>query len=395
MTRPSRSPLAPLRVGIVAHAELGGSGTVATDLAMGLAARGHDVHMITPRRPFRLASRCEVLVHEVTVAPHDMWESAPWSLAVASRVATVAAEAELDVLHAHFAIPYAVATELACRILGADAPPWIATLHGSDVEPLGNDPSYAPVLKYALSRAHHVTVPSQHLRELAEQQHALPIEVIPNFVDGERFRPSPSRPLPSRGATFIHASNFRPVKRVGDVVAIFAAVAASTPARLLLVGDGPEREAALAELAARGLTDRVEAPGAQTDIERWLARAHVALLPSDRESFGLSALEALASGVPVVGTNVGGLPEVVEHGRTGYLAPVGDVTAMANAARALATDDEGWQEQADAARARALASFTPSRAIDAYEALYRAAIAHPAPDSHRLRLPSPRPFHDA
>lgn len=388
----------PLRIGLVAHAELGGSGSVATDLATGLAERGHEVHMITPRRPFRLAERCDVRVHEVTATPHDMWESAPWSLALASRVATVAAEAELDVLHAHFAVPYAVATELACQILGTSAPPWIATLHGSDVEPLGTDPAYAPVVRHALSRAARITVPSQHLRAVAEREMtlALAVDVIPNFVDGERFRPAVERPAPSReGATFVHASNFRPVKRVGDVVAVFARIAELTPSRLLLVGDGPEREAALEEVARLGLADRVEAPGAQKDIERWLASAHVALLPSERESFGLAALEALASGVPVIGSAVGGLPEVVDHGRVGFLAEVGDVAAMAAAAHALVTDDERWQNMATLARAHALARFSPHRALSAYEALYRSAITDPVAVVSRVDTHSPRSLHDA
>lgn len=386
-----------LRIGLVAHAELGGSGTVATDLATSLAERGHEVHMITPRRPFRLAERCDVRVHEVNATPHDMWESAPWSLALASRVATVAKEAKLDVLHAHFALPYAVATELACQILGPAAPPFVATLHGSDVEPLGRDPSYAPVVCHALSRAARVTVPSHHLRELAEREVApgLPIEVIPNFVDGARFRPAADRPPPSQTATFIHASNFRPVKRVGDVIAVFARLAETTPSRLLLVGDGPERAPALDEVARLGLGDRVTAPGAQKDIERWLASAHVALLPSREESFGLAALEALASGVPVIGSAVGGLPEVVAHGLTGFLAPVGDVAALADAARALVTNDAHWQTMAERARAHALAHFSRDKALSAYEALYRSAMSASAGDLGRATPHPPRSLHDA
>lgn len=366
-----------LRIGIVAHAELGGSGTVATDLAVGLAARGHQVHMITPRRPFRLADRCDVTVHELRASSHAMWASPPWTLALASRIAEVAAEAELDLLHAHFAVPYAAATELACRILGGSGPRWIATLHGSDVDPLGGDPAYAPVIRYVLSRADRVTVPSVHLRSLAETELALAtgIEVIPNFVDADRFRPAPDRAAPSAGpVTFVHASNFRAVKRLPDVVAIFARVAQRTDARLSLVGDGPERASTLARLEELGLSDRVEAPGAQRDIECWLAHAHVALLPSARESFGLSALEALAAGVPVVGSAVGGLPEVVEQGVSGSLAPVGDVEAMSEAALSIATDDARWRAMSEAGRARALAQFTPDRAIDAYEVLYRATL---------------------
>lgn len=371
---------APLRIGIVAHAGLGGSGTVATDLAAGLAERGHRLHIITPERPFRLDAGANVEVHALAPTAHAMWPSPPWTLALVSRIIQVIREAELDVLHAHFVVPYAAATELACHMLGAGAPPWIATIHGSDVDPLGHDPAYAPVVRHALLRATRVTSPSGYLRDLATRELVPEVDIttIANFVDPERFRPHAARRAPSEdGATFVHASNFREVKRVGDVIAIFARVAEHSRARLLLIGDGPERPAALAGLAALGLADRVEAPGARSDVERYLQRAHVALLPSERESFGLAALEALASAVPVIGSAVGGLPEVVEHGRTGFLAEVGDVDAMAAAARALITDDARWHAMALAARAHAVARFSPASALDAYLALYRSAIRDP------------------
>ncbi len=366
-----------LRIGIISHSELGGSGAVATDLAVSLASRGHSVHMIAVRRSFRLAERTSVRVHEVAVPGYAMWESPPWSLALASRVVDVARSERLDVIHAHFALPYAVATELACQVLGPDAPPWVATLHGSDVQPLGGDPAYAPIVSHALGRADGVTVPSEQLRALAAEQFgaALTIDVVPNFVDSERFKPSANRLPPSDGvATLVHASNFRRVKRVGDVVAVFARVAERLPTRLLLIGDGPGRSTALEQIAALGLTDRVDAVGAQRDVERWLGDAHVALLPSARESFGLSGLEALASGVPVVGSAVGGLPEVVKHGETGFLFNVGDVPRMADATVDLITNSEKWQAMSRAARAVALERFAPQTAIERYESLYRACI---------------------
>jgi L-malate glycosyltransferase len=365
-----------VRLGIVAHGGLGGSGTVAADIALGLARRGHEVHMVTPSRPFRLRGD-EVRSHVVEATEHPMWHAPPWTLAMASRIAAIAAEARLELIHAHFAVPYAVATELACQLLGRDAPRWVATLHGTDVAPLGADPGYGPVTRFALRRAAGISVPSAELRAQARTHLGVDgVEVIANFVDGERFAPSAARSAPERELVLIHASNFRPVKRVGDVVEIFARVAARRPARLLLVGDGSERAGALAELAARGLSDRVEAPGARVDVERWLARAHIALVPSERESFGLAALEAQAAGVPVVGSCVGGLPEVVEHGAGGWLAPVGDVAAMAAHVLALAADPAAWQRAAERARTGALARFSPARALDAYEALYRDAL-HP------------------
>jgi N-acetyl-alpha-D-glucosaminyl L-malate synthase BshA len=384
-------------MGIVAHAELGGSGTVATDLAMGLAERGHEVHMITPRRPFRLRDECDVRVHELEPSTHEMWDAAPWGLALASHVAEVASRFELEVLHAHFAVPYAASTELACRMLGDRAPLWIVTLHGSDVDPLGRDPAYAPVVRFALSRAHAITVPSRYLRGAATELAAgRPITVIPNFVDPQRFDVDPDRRSPAeREPLVVHASNFRHVKRVQDVVDVFARLATELPARLLLVGDGPELKPALDRLASMGLADRVQAPGAQRDIERWLARAHLALVPSEHESFGLAALEALACGVPVVGSDVGGLPEVVEHGRMGYLLPVGDVDAMAERARGLLTDDGRWEAMASAAREHAQAHFAPSRTLDAYEAVYGAAIDAPTADVGPVEALPPHPLHDA
>jgi N-acetyl-alpha-D-glucosaminyl L-malate synthase BshA len=362
-----------MRVGVVTHGGMGGSGTVAAELALGLAARGHEVHLVTPQRPFRLAADADgVNVHEVVAARHPMWTEAPWPLAVASRIAAVARDARLDVIHVHFAVPYAVAAELACRMLGDAAPPWIATLHGTDVEPLGTDAGYGPVTRFALASAARITVPSQHLRSAAARAGLGDVALVPNFVDADRFRPAPDREPPGT-AVFVHASNFRPVKRALDVAAVFARVAQDLPARLLLVGDGTDRQATLDRLAESGVGDRVEAPGARADVEHWLGRAHVALVPSERESFGLAALEALASGVPVVGSRVGGLPEVVEHGVTGLLADAGDVAAMAAHARALVSDAARWRTMADAARRAAIARFTPAHAIDAYTAIYRAA----------------------
>lgn len=377
-----------LRIGIVAHSELGGSGTVATELAVGLAAVGHEVHVITPRRPFRLGASCEVTVHEVEAPEHPMWESPPVTLALASRVAEVAADVRLDLLHAHFAVPYAAATELACQILGPVAPPWVATLHGSDVDPLGTSRAYGPVVRHALRRASRVTVVSEDLRRRVEAELGLarPVEVIGNFVDGDRFVPGDRTP-PSAEVVLVHASNFRPVKRVDDVVEVFARVAAARPARLLLLGEGPELEPALAALGARGLADRVEAVGPQREVERFLRRAHVALLPSEQESFGLAALEALAAGVPVVGTRVGGLPEVVTHGHTGHLAAVGDVEGMAAAILQLVADDARWATMASAASADARARFSVGTALRAYDALYREALSiDEAPPIHTPRI---------
>jgi len=372
---------------MVAHAELGGSGTVAVELASALAAHGHEVHFITPGRPFRKLDD-GVTVHVVEPTPHEMFQSPPWTIALASRIAAVTERHQLDLIHAHFGLPYAVATELAAQLLGRKAPPWVATLHGSDVLPLGLEADYRPMLQLALARASAVTAPSRHLRQelLRLLAPSLDVEVVPNFVDGERFRPDPNRRPPSEGPpVLVHASNFRPVKRIDDVVSVFAQVRAQREAKLLLVGDGPLRADALARLGAFGLSGDVEAPGAKADVERWLSRGHVALLPSERESFGLAALESLACGVPVVGSRVGGLPEVVGPG-AGELTAVGDVDAMAKAALALLADDASWRATSEKAR-RTADTFSPERALNGYTALYQTllgtqpAAMEPAPCS--------------
>jgi len=373
------SPQGPRwRIGMVAHAELGGSGAVAVELASALAARGHEVHFITPGQPFRTLDD-SVTVHVVNATSHQMFQTPPWTLALASRIAHVAERHDLELLHAHFGLPYAVATELATQLLGAEAPPWVATLHGSDVLPLGLEPDYRPLLKLALGRANAVTAPSDHLRRQIQLLLApdLDVAVVPNFVDDARFRPAAGRPLPSEGPpVLVHASNFRPVKRVDDVVSVFAKVRAERAARLLLVGEGPLREGALARLEALGLSGDVEAPGARPDVERWLSRGHVALLPSERESFGLAALESMACGVPVVGSRVGGLPEVVPPS-AGDLSPVGDVDAMAASVLAMLADDEAWRSACTKALETAQ-TFSPQRAVDGYLTTYQRLVVSDA-----------------
>jgi N-acetyl-alpha-D-glucosaminyl L-malate synthase BshA len=359
---------------MVAHAGVGGSGTVAAELAHGLAERGHQVHLIVAGRPPRLPPGSRVQLHLVEVIEHPMWPTAPWTLPLMSLIAEVASAERLDLLHAHFAVPYAIAADLARELL--DRPvPLVVTLHGSDVTQLAERREYRALIQRAVRNASAVTVPSLALRVEAEARFGTtqPITVIPNFVDSARFRPSADRSAPSGSALLVHASNFRAVKRVEDVVAVFQGVATRANARLLLLGDGPRRGAALAELDRLGLGDRVEAHRAVPDVESWLGRAHVALLPSEQESFGLAALEALACGVPVVGSRVGGLPEVVAHGETGWLEPVGSVQAMAERVLSLVGDAAEWQRMSTAARHRAITCFPPAVAFEAYEAVYRAA----------------------
>lgn len=384
------------RIGIVASPSLGGSGIVAAELAMGLAERGREVHFITTEKPFRLADHSGVHVHRIAPTPHPMWPSPPWGLALANGIAQVSRAHQLEVLHAHFAIPYGSAAGLACRMLGSAAPLWIATLHGTDATALAQDPAYRLLVEDVIVNANAVTAPSRHLGALVENIVPGPqIEVVNNFVDVDRFVPSARRDDPSSEAVLVHASNFREVKRVHDVVTAFARITEHVPARLLLIGDGPQRHEAIEQLTELGLRERIEAPGEQRDVEGWIARAHLALSPSAEESFGLAALEALACGVPVIGTRVGGLPEVVEHGGTGMLLPVGDVEGMAQAALALLRDPERWRAMALAARDRATKLFSLPRALVAYESLYRSAAERGTTSSARARSHTHSPFHDA
>jgi N-acetyl-alpha-D-glucosaminyl L-malate synthase BshA len=373
-------PLAPLRIGIVAHGGPGGSGTVACSLAHALGCRGHEVHLVTTGRCARLHPKPRLTLHSVEAAPHPMWPTPPWSLALASHLARLARDHGLDLFHAHFAIPYAIAADLARQLL--DEPvPLVVTLHGTDVTQLAHEPSYGPLVRLALARAQAITVPSRALAlSVAALDPGRPIDIVANFVDADQFRPDPERPEPGAGELVLaHASNFRPVKRAGDAVAIFARVAAAIPARLLLVGDGPDRAAVMAEVQRLGLGDRVEAPGNRDDVECWLRRAHVTLVPSEEESFGLVALESLACATPVVGSRVGGLSEVVKHGETGLLAPAGDVAAMTSHVLALARDGSSWRALSRAAAADARARFSTAAALDAYERIYRLACGDRQP----------------
>jgi L-malate glycosyltransferase len=377
-----------LRIGMVAHSGPGGSGTVAASLAHALGCRGHEIDLVTTQPCDRLRPEPHVTLHVVEPRAHAMWHAPPWSLALASRLAAVAREHALALLHAHYAVPYAIAADLSRQLLERPMP-LVVTLHGTDVTELAESDDYGPLMRLTLGRADAITVPSGALAATLSGVLGVDAEVVPNFVDADQFRPAP-RPDPDGGElVLVHASNFRPLKRVGDVVAIFARVAAERPARLLLVGDGPDRPAALAELARLGLDDRVEAPGVRGDVERWLSRAHLALVPSEQESFGLFALEALACGTPVVGSRVGGLADVVVHGKTGMLAPVGDVAAMADHVIDLARDSVRLCTFSRAAAADARARFSTEAALDAYEAIYRRLAER---TDSRPRAISSRPF---
>jgi N-acetyl-alpha-D-glucosaminyl L-malate synthase BshA len=354
-----------------------------------MAERGHRVHFIARDLPVRLhGTHPQILFHEVTESDYPaLQHSGTYPLALASKMIEVASYEPLDILHVHYAVPHATAAWMAREVLGPKAPRVVTTLHGTDTTLIGTDPSYLPITRFSILRSDAVTVPSAFLRQATWEgfgiPESFPIEVIANFVDTVRYAPVRDRaclrPLfPDLAETepvLIHVSNFRPVKRIGDVVATFAEVHRQRPSRLLMIGDGPERSPAERKLRELGLEGRVAFLGKQEHFVELLAASDVFLLPSEQESFGLAALEALSCGVPVVATAIGGIPELVEVGETGLLSPLGDVELMARHVLSLVSDRNRWAAFSRRARERVVERFQLTPAIDRYEALYRRLVA--------------------
>ena len=375
---------APLRIGVVCFSTFGGSGVVAVEVALQLAARGHEVHLFSDERPPRLppshgGSDRAFFFHQVAAPAYPQLKYPAYGMALTSKIVEVSRRAPLDVVHAHYALPHAVSANLAREILrseGEPAPRVVTTLHGTDSTLVGSDPSFLPLTRFTIATSDAVTAPSRWLADATRQALALPaqlaIHVVPNFVDVDRFTPAPPGPdVPRDQPVIVHVSNFRPVKRVDDVVAVFARLRASRPLRLRLVGDGPERARIEADVAARGLAGDVEFLGERLELPEVLRDADLFLLPSETESFGLAALEAMACGVPVVASAVGGLGEVIPDGQVGFLRPVGDVAAHAEAAARLLTDEPLRRAMGAAARRRAETHYRIDPAIDRYLEIYR------------------------
>ena len=372
----------PLRIGVVCYPTFGGSGVVATELGKAMAAKGHEIHLFSYAPPARLdAFDRHIHLHEIEVSSYPLFKYPPYDLALASRLAEVAEEADLDLVHAHYAIPHTVAALLVRGILHPRPLPVVTTLHGTDITVVGQDPSYTRVTKYALRKSDAVTSVSAYLKARTEEMFDLDngMTVIPNFVDTERFQPTRDRNIrrcfaKSGEHVLMHVSNFRPVKRAVLAIEAFAQVVAAMPATLVMVGDGPDRGACEARANALGLRDRIRFLGAQTDVENLLPTADVFLLPSEYESFGLAALEAMACGVVPITTRAGGLPEVIENGVNGVLVNEADIDQMGAVAVRLMQDEPRMQSMRAAARLAATETFGQDQIVSAYEAVYRSVL---------------------
>ena len=373
-----------MRIGITCYPTYGGSGVVATELGIELAALGHQVHFISYSQPFRLAGREEgIFYHEVPVSSYPLFEFPPYDLALASRMAEVAEFNELDLLHVHYAIPHSVSAMLARQMLATKGRrlPFVTTLHGTDITLGGLDRSYLPITKYSIQESDGVTAISNYLKEKTVESFGITrdIEVVTNFVncdvytfikdEAERAEARLKLAAPDE-AILMHLSNFRPVKRVVDVVKIFAQVAKKMPAQLILIGDGPDRSAAEWLAHDLGIQARVHFLGKQERVNELLPLADLLLMPSELESFGLAALEAMACKVPSIATRVGGVPELIVDGETGLLYEVGDVDGMAAGALGLLRDRERLNAMREAGRRTAQKRFCASLVVPQYVSYY-------------------------
>ncbi len=369
-----------MKIGITCYPTYGGSGAVATELGIHLARRGHEVHFVSYAQPFRLPGFLKnAYFHEVEVSEYPLFEYPPYSLALTVAMREVATQRKLDIFHVHYAVPHATSAWLAKQMLDEpDELKIVTTLHGTDITLVGQDPSYQSIVKFSIERSDALTAVSEYLKQETIARFGCTgceVRVIPNFVDPAIFNRDAysgdlnSLTLPDE-KILMHVSNFRPVKRIRDVVQIAARVMESVPARLVLVGDGPDRPLAEEEARLLGVEERVVFLGKQESVAELLSCAHLFILPSETESFGLSALEALATRVPVVASQSGGLAEVVDDGVSGRLLPVGAVEEMAEAAIEILTKPGLWEEMGKAGRAVAVERFSAERIVDVYESFY-------------------------
>ena len=372
-----------MKIGITCYPTYGGSGVVATELGLELAERDHEIHFISYAQPIRLTGpHPNIHYHEVEVSRYPLFDYPPYDLALATRMAEVSELYDLDLLHVHYAIPHSVSALLARQMLAAKPRgrklPFVTTLHGTDITLIGLDRSYLPITRFSIDQSDGVTAVSNYLRErtMKELDVSNQIQVIYNFVNCDTYIHDPDAEhraefAPKGERILVHLSNFRPVKRVTDTIEIFDRVRKRIPAKLLLIGDGPDRSRAEWLAVQKGIHDDVLFLGKQDVIHEKLALADVLLLPSESESFGLAALEGMACKVVPIATRVGGVPEVIEHGVSGFLADVGDVDTMARYAIDILSDEGRLKTMAQAARAVAQSRFCSSKIIPQYEEFYR------------------------
>jgi L-malate glycosyltransferase len=374
-----------MKIGITCYPTYGGSGVVATELGIELAQRGHEVHFISYSQPIRLTEFGPGLhYHEVSVSQYPLFQYPPYDLALATRMAEVADIHQLDLLHVHYAIPHSVSALLAKQML-ANARngsrrklPFVTTLHGTDITLVGLDRSYLPITRFSIEQSDGVTAISKYLRERTLQEFDVqnPIEVIYNFVNCDVYTRAKSTSderaqyADPGERILVHLSNFRPVKRVHDVVEVFDRINKRVPSRLLMIGDGPDRSSAEWLARKKCLQDRVFFLGKQDNVQSKLAISDLMLMPSELESFGLAALEGMACKVPSIATNVGGVPELIDHGKSGFLTAVGDVETMAKHGIEVLSDDNKLREMGELARFEAQSRFCSTKIIAQYEAFY-------------------------
>lgn len=374
-----------MKIGITCYPTYGGSGVVATELGLELAQRGHEIHFISYAQPIRLrGAEPNIHYHEVEVSRYPLFDYPPYDLALATRMAEVAQLYDLDLLHVHYAIPHSVSALLARQMM-AEGPrgrrlPFVTTLHGTDITLVGLDRSYLPITRYSIEQSDGVTAISNYLRDRTLRVFDVKnsIEVIYNSVNCDVYRRNPEGTAelrkeyaPNGERLLVHLSNFRPVKRLTDVIEIFDRVHKKIPSKLLLIGDGPDRSVAEWLAVQKGIHQDILFLGKQDQIQDKVAAADIMVMPSELESFGLAALEAMACEVVPIATRVGGVPEVIEHGKSGYLADVGDVDTMAGYAIELLTNEERLREMGREARAMAKDRFCSTKIVAQYEDFYR------------------------
>ncbi len=368
-----------MKIGITCYPTYGGSGVIATELGKELALKGHQIHFISYAIPFRLTDYVEnIFFHEVEMSNYPLFEFPLYSLALASKMSEVAKYEKLDLLHVHYAIPHASSAYLAKQILKESQDlKIVTTLHGTDITLIGLEPSFLPLVKFSIEQSDSVTAVSRFLKEKTSTNYSIEkeIDVIPNFVDTNFYKPENAcnfrnHVAPKGEKVLIHTSNFRPVKRVPDTIRIFEKVVKEIPSKLLLVGDGPDRSECERLCRELNLCEHIKFLGKQEALVELLNAADIFLIPSQSESFGLAALEAMACGLPVVASSVGGLPELVKHNETGFIAEIGDIDRMAKYVIDLLSNDKKYQIFSENARNRAVNLFDKSKIIPIYEQHY-------------------------